>query len=197
MHLEHRTLAVGRDIDCIARRLDALGYQFDEPGLVFPGPETNTEAAIARIEREAGALPLAIKLFWRLVGSVNFVGEHADWEGCEYPDPLVIYPPSYAVSELDEFLADRQERMRSGFPYLLPVAPDHYHKENVSGGMWYNLNVPAVAADPPLNEERHRITFMSYVELAVRWGGFPGLDRCPEHNWPLMQLTGGRGGGHS
>jgi hypothetical protein len=70
----------------------------------------------------------------------------------------------------------------------VPVAPDDYHKENVSGGMWYNLSVPAVADDPPLNDERHRTTFANYLELAVHWGGFPGLDRCADHTWPLAEL---------
>ena len=157
-------------------------------GRGVPRAEPGAEAAIERIERDAGTLPLAIKLFWRRVGSVNFIGEHAGWDGCEYPDPLVVYPPSVAVSELEKFLADREERMRCRVPYRVPVAPDRY-KANVSGGMCYNLSVPAVADDPPLNDERHRTTFVNYLELAVRWGAFPGLDRCPEHNWPLADLV--------
>src|SRR5438105_7068601 len=101
MLLEDRILAVGRRIERLAERLRALGYQFAEPQTVAPGPEPETEVGIERIEREVGQLPLAIKLFWRRVGSVNFVGEHADWRGCEYPDPLVVYPPSQALFELD------------------------------------------------------------------------------------------------
>ena len=191
MSLEGRILIVGQRVAAIARRLPTLGYEFEEPSEVFPGPERDTEAAIARIERDVGTLPLAIKLFWRLVGSVNFIGRHDEWDGCEYPDPLVIDPPSYAAYELDEFLGDRDERMRCNVPYVVPVAPDHYHKQNVSGGMYYNVSMPAVADDPPLNDERHRTTFVSYLELAVRWGGFPGLDRCTEHSWPLSEIVGG------
>jgi hypothetical protein len=102
-----------------------------------------------------------------------------------------VYPPSVAIFELDEFLGDREERTRCEFPYLVPIAPDDVHKDNVSGGMWYNLSVPAIADDPPLNDERHRTTFVSYLELAVRWGGFPGLDRCPEHSWPVREILAG------
>jgi hypothetical protein len=192
--LEARILTVGQQIAGIARRLRALGYAFDEPSEVFPGPEPETDAAIARIEREIGPLPLAIKLFWRRVGSVNFIGGHDEWGGCEYPDPLVVYPPSMAIDELDEFLDDRAERQRCNSPYLVPIAPDDLHRQNVSGGMWYNLSVPAVADDPPLNDERHQITFVSYLELAVRWGGFPGLDRCPNHGWPLDEIRGAQTG---
>ena len=188
--LEERIIAVGREAGLIRRRLDQLSYRFTERGSVLPGPEAGTEAAIERIEREAGELPLAIKLFWRHVGSINFIGDPPGWHGCEYPDPLVVYPPSAAIFALDEFLSDREERLRSDFPYLVPIAPDEYHKQNVSGGMWYNLSVPAAADDPPLNDERHQTTFVSYLELAMRWGGFPGLDRCPGHDWPLERLVG-------
>ena len=197
MSLEARILKIGEQIAGISRRLSALGYQFRRPSAAFPGPEPGTEDAIARIEREVGALPLALKAFWRLVGSVDFTAPHRPsfpveypWGGCEYPDPIVVYPPSAAISNLDEFLGDREEQLRCGFPYVVPVAPDDAHKDNVSGGMWYNLSVPAVADDPPLNDEWHQTTFVKYLELAVRWGGFPGLERCPGHSWPLREIVG-------
>lgn len=198
MSLEARIIRVGKQIEKIARRLPALGYQFQRPSAVFPGPEPETEDAIARIERAIGALPMALKTFWRLVGSVDFTARHETWRpveypwaGCECPDPLVVYPPSAANLELDEFLRNCEERMRCNLPYVVPIAPDDLHKDNVSGGMWYNLSVPAVADDPPLNDERHQTTFVGYLELAVRWGGFPGLDCCPEHCWPLREIVSG------
>jgi len=201
MSLEARILTVGEHIAKIAQRLPALGYQFQRPSAVFPGPEPGTEGAIARIEQEFGTLPLALKTFWRLVGSVDFTAHHRrsqpveyPWHASDYPDSLVVYPPSAAVAELDEFLGDREERMRCDFPYVVPIAPDDVHKDNFSGGMWYNVSVPAVADDPPLNDEWHQTTFVSYLELAVRWGGFPGLERCPEHGWPLRELVGSAAG---
>ncbi len=191
MSLDDRIISAGRRIEQIAKRLTLLGYGFAEPRAVFPGPEPGTEAVIERIERDVGELPAAIKAFWRQVESVNFMGEHPDWGGCEYPDPIVVYPPSDAVDELDRFLDDREERLRCNFPYWVPIALDDHGKENVSGGMWYNLSVPAVTDDPPLNDERHRTTFVNYLELAVHWGGFPGLDQCPEHDWPVDLIVGG------
>lgn len=198
MSLEARILKVGEQAAMIARRLPTLGYHFKRPSAVFPGPEPGTEDAIARIEQEIGILPLALKIFWRSVGSIDLTAYYKTsrpveylWPGCEYPDPLVVYPPSAAIEELDEFLGDREVRLQEDIPYVVPIAPDDAHKDNVSGGMWYNLSVPAIADDPPLNDEWHQTTFVSYLELAVRWGGFPGLERCPEHRWPLRELVGG------
>jgi hypothetical protein len=189
MDLEQRILAIGQGIERIVDRLNALGYQFANPSAVLPGPEPDTCDAIARIECEIGPLPLALKLFWQRVGSVNLIGHHPQWEGCDYPDSLVIFPASLAIEELDSFLEDREERLRHNYPYEVPIAPDAKHKQDVSGGPPYTIAVPAVADDPPLQSEPHNTTFVSYLELALRWGGFPGLDDWSVHTWPLPSLA--------
>src|SRR5947207_106908 len=139
MTLESRIDLVSNSIRLLVNRLTECGFQFERPADVFPGPESGASAAIARIEREVGAIPLALKLFWQRVGSVDLCGSHPEWRGCDFPDPLLVYPPAVAIQELDEFLADKEERLRCRFPYLVPIAPDFKHKANVSGGMWYNL----------------------------------------------------------
>ena len=103
MRLEERILAIGQATSVIADRLNSLGYLFETPSAVFPGPEPDTDAAIARIEHEVGPLPLCLMLFWRLIGNVNFMGQHPQWRGCDYPDALVVFPTSTALSELDDF----------------------------------------------------------------------------------------------
>jgi hypothetical protein len=191
MTLESRINAAGASIPVLVKRLTERGFRFERPAEVFPGAQDNTAVLIARLESEVGELPLALKLFWLNIGSVDLCGSHPEWQGCDYPDPLLVYPPSVAVQELDEFLADKEERLRCDFPYRVPVAPDLIHKAGVSGGMWYNLSVPAVADDPPLNDEWHHTTFVGYLELAVQWAGFPGLSRCPGHSWPAAALLHG------
>src|SRR5262245_1262675 len=101
MSLESRINAAGDSIRLLVKQLTESGFVFKRPTKVFPGPEENAAASIARIEREAGVLPLALKLFWQGVGSVNLCGYHPDWQGCDYPDPLVVYPPSVAIQELE------------------------------------------------------------------------------------------------
>ena len=187
--MTNRIDAIGHAITQLVSRLTDQGFIFDRPDEVLPGVEPGTDEAIERIESEIGIIPLATKLFWLRVGSVDLSGSHPNWEGCEYPDPLIVFPPSSAIYELEDFLADREERLSMGLPYLVPVAPDFYHKADVSGGMWYNVAVPAVADDPPLNDEWHNVTFLAYLEIALRFGGFPGLSRCSSHTWPIERLS--------
>jgi len=181
---------IGEELRALVARLSSLHYRFERPQEVLPGPERDTAKAVERIEAEIGAVPLALKLFWLHVGSINLSGSHPLWGGCEYPDPLIVFPPSYALYELDQYLADRKERDAHGFPYAIFVAPDFYHKANVSGGLPYSVAVPAEADDPPLLDEWHQVTFMQYLEVSLRFGGFPGLEREPGHSWPLFSLTG-------
>lgn len=189
--IQQRVDAIHRALQQLVGNLRFLGYRFDRPDRVLPGPAPNTESAIARIEREIGPLPLALKLFWTQIGSVDLSGRHAEWVGCKELDQLIVYPPSAAIVELDEYLVDRESRDRAIFTYGVPVAPDALHKADVSGGMWYNIDVPALADDPPLNEEPHHVTFLGYLELAIGFGGFPGLSGCPNHTWPIAAIRSG------
>jgi hypothetical protein len=173
----------------LVERLNGHGYQFARPTVVLPGSEPTVDASIQRIESEIGAVPYAVAQFWKKIGSVDLCGSHPEWYGCDYPDPLVIDPASQAVAELQEFLDDREERMRYDFPYVIPISADDYHKEDVSGGMWYNVDCPATADDPIINDERHNLPFVDYLELALKMGGFLGLDKCPRHSWPIRELA--------
>jgi hypothetical protein len=180
--LQSRIEHVGSQIKMLCGSLATAGYVFQYPDEVFPGPKADAVQTITRIEQEAGEVPLALKLFWLHVGSVNLCGSHPAWGGCEYPDPLVVYPPSVALAEFDEFREEPEG------DFLIPIAPDDFHKADVSGGMFYNVSVPAVADDPPLNDERHEVSFLTYLEIALENAGFPGLERCGGHTWPVDRL---------
>jgi hypothetical protein len=187
--LQLRVDTIGYRISLLAARLEQLGFRFERPGGVFPGPERHALSAIERIESAVGSLPQSLKLFWLRVGSVEFSGHHPQWQGCEYLDQLIVFPPSAAVQELEEFLSDREERRRSNDPYSVPIAPDIFHKADVSGGSPYSIAVPATGEDPPLLNAAPAASFLEHIERALRYGGFPGLADCAHHTWPLAELV--------
>ena len=59
---------------------------------------------------------------------------------------------------------------------MIDLAPDWLHKAHVSGGSPYTVEVPNRAIDGPLLDEPHSTTFVNYLRIAFRWGGFPGWD---------------------
>src|SRR5206468_5957378 len=137
----------------IESRLVALDFRVTRPADSLPGPEPDTEAAIVRFFFNDGAPPETYTLSLHDALPIYLRGERPGWRRSQLVDALMVYPPSDAIGERDDFLSDREERIRCNFPYVVPIAPDAFIKENISGGMWYNLNVPAVADDPPLNGE--------------------------------------------
>ncbi len=62
---------------------------------------------------------------------------------------------------------------------LGPVAPDEWHKYDISGCGAYEIAVPNLAADARLPTERHRTTFVNYLRICFRWAAFPKLERAP------------------
>jgi len=187
--LETQIDELGQRISKLIERLRSSGYVFDRPEEVFPGPDLGAADAIQKIESAIGKLPLALKLFWQRVGSVDLSGSHPEWEASGYEDQLIVFPSAYALYELEEYLADQEERQRYNSPYVVPIAPDYYHKANVSGGPPYSISLPAVADNPPLNETPIPETFIEHIERALRFGGFPGLADCERHTWPIASLA--------
>jgi hypothetical protein len=82
-------------------------------------------------------------------------------------DPLVVDPPEGPLSDL----YDEDEEV------FAALAPDEFHKDNVSGGDPYGLLLPNPSADFLFMYERHELLFIPYLRLAiVCGGGFPGLE---------------------
>lgn len=183
------------DISIIRDRLLEKGFVFNNPDESLIPPDSLLKEKIEQFEKNIGNIPDALIAFYQYVGSVDFTGHHLEWSGCEYPDPIVIYSIDAGIDELEEYLTldDPKEEYwgsETGI-FRMPIAPDYYHKEDVSGGMWYGIEIPNSKNDPPLLEEWHGTTFTEYLKTCFKWGGFPGLERCKKNNWPVDELTKG------
>jgi hypothetical protein len=189
---------VRRNCELLVSRLRALGYVFGTypdgtTGYYTQGPlvapSDQTRADVAELEAQAGPLPLSLVAFWQEVGSVDLVGMRPGWP--DGLDPLVVYPPEGALSDLDEVAGNDifEESICSQITaalghvnfeaprFFAGLAPDDLHKDNVSGGGPYGVALPCPSADFVFLEEGHNLPFVQYLRLAIlRWGGFPGLD---------------------
>ncbi len=172
---------VESNIRTLIDRLSRLGYRFaTSPPHRPPGRRWRE---IQQLEGLAGALPLSLRAFYDVVGSVDFVAKRRSWwawgstarsanlmapDSSVAPDPLVVYGVEDALAECESM--DDDERS------AVTIAPDDLHKENVSGGDPYTMAVPDPQADGKLLDERHDLLFVDYLRLCFRYGGFPGYE---------------------
>jgi hypothetical protein len=191
------------NITFIIPRLRALGYVFihdlqsqetslsrQERDWIQRNPPLRTEppsdivAQLDVLEQEIGPLPLSLRAFYQEVGGVNFAGWYEDVDGF---DPLFVYPfdrqliegpdegpPAY--SDDWALLSLEEEQPAPEEFYSLIIAPDRFHKRNVSGGAPYEIHLPNSAADASLLNEPHGTTFVHYLRLCCAAAGLPELE---------------------
>jgi hypothetical protein len=181
---------VERNVRTIAERLVTLGYRFVYPGsggllgLLKPKahlphlpPPADVRATIAELEAAAGGpVPLSLRAFFEVVGTVNFNGDHPSLApmDCDFlPDPLMVCGADDALAMLDSFDRDEDD------PLLFEFAPDALHKANISGGAPYSIELPRPAADVRVEDAPHDVAFVEYLRIALLgWGGFPGWEEA-------------------
>lgn len=176
--------------------------EYAEFGLSQPPVHTLPPPDISRLlddfEQKAGPIPLSIRAFYQEIGGINLSGflpgrpfvikpdgtscpffqAGIPGRDCQGPDPLYIYGPQgqeffAAVLELNE-----NTDPESDGPLVngLPIAPDSYHKINVSGSGGYTIHFPDTAADAKLVNEWHHTTFVNYLRICCASAGLPGLE---------------------
>jgi hypothetical protein len=187
---------VAQNVVLLVPRLEVLGYTFAQPDYAFVPPEADVKQRLDTLERLTGPLPIALRAWCEMVGSVNFTGKHLDWADEDdfetARDPLVVEP---LVGVFDEYVYWQwacSEGMYEGeeaskFP--LPISPDEFVKAEISTGSSYEILVPNAAVDAPLRNEWHETTFLNYLRIAFRWGGFPGFERYPEELRPVEAIA--------
>lgn len=173
---------VQRNIETLARRLDAAGFELLDhqrpiPGQVLTDPPADLDERIAELEAGIhGRVPISIKAFWHQVGGVDLNGHLPGWE-IEYPDGLqVLGFDDYLVQRTVEPLEDSWWEE----DYLpLELAADYLHKNDVSGGAAYGIRLPNPAADAKWEEDdlHPNHTFVEYLRTAIGDAGLPGWRR--------------------
>ncbi len=173
------------NISVIISRLDSLGYIFGTypdkktkvPGYTTPHHLPKPEIGQQIIKFEAldgiGSIPLSLRMFWTIVGDINLIGYYPHWP--KYTDPLVIYPIDVIKFEHAEWKDAVQAGDIEIGKFGIPLSPDYYHKDCISGGAPYQIRVPNSNIDAVLEYERSETTFVNYLRICFRFGGFPGL----------------------
>jgi hypothetical protein len=182
------------NIELLIPRLHDLGYQFgqgffedmspeekaavemDAP--IFKEPDSQTPEKVVLLEQLTGTLPLSLKCWYEEVGSVNLVGMFPSSSDRDFSleygcilDPLFIYSVEMAIKKVTSYV---NKGVWNRDPSLA-LSPDNFFKYGFGGTGAYSVILPCKAFDAPLLLERHNTTFVNYLRICFRWGGFPGL----------------------
>jgi hypothetical protein len=180
---------VRQNVRTIHRRLAKLGYKFLARSRAWVPPAAEAPKLIARVERTIGPLPLSLRAFYLIVGSVDFRQSRKQFIHGHYPhrrgdfvsvpelrvlgeaDPLVIWPLKFLIEE---------GQTRPAGLYCC-FAPDECHKANYSGGENYHVYLPNPSADVRI-EGMYGIkeTIVEHLRYCCRWGGFRGPLRASD-----------------
>ncbi len=205
---------VRQNVAMIVARLRELGYGFaaesgdqdriidfdkacSDPWLDFSrdrvgslGRPERGWANLKRFEQDAGALPLSLRTWYEVVGSVRLAGKHpvlSPDDGTVLPDPLVVVPFSQILNAWDHSPADVGVE---GTPFVAEISPDVTRKASGAGGS-YQITLPGAGMDAVLENEPHRLPFVDYLRLAFQWGGFPGFESAGKRPKEIEFLNDG------
>lgn len=199
-------------VDELSSRLEQLGY----PAVSMKRPSVKgLDKRIAAIEKMTSVpVPSVVREFWREVGGISLIdvndyahvafwddagvkgkkgfcdGLHVDYCDDEWKD--------YTIDDFEMYSEDENE---SSFLYSL--APDGYHKDDISGGSPYSVgrnsewlptweNFEWSGYHPPKTCASNKPDFMSYLRTSIlECGGFPGLLGHSEFEPIRIKLTRG------
>ena len=170
---------VKRNLERLSGGLPELGYRFTDPDAVLVGPPVGALDDVARVEAVIGPLPLAVRTFWEVVGTVDFSGAHPQWPH-RLLDPLMV---DFDADYIIETFRDQVEQgvHRLGEPFALDFSPDDLHKAEISGGPPYAIEAPNPAVDGIVLWEIHQTTFVNYLRTVTQHAGLGGLSLTKRH----------------
>ncbi|PBJ12867.1 hypothetical protein [Flavobacterium sp. ACN6] len=161
-------------------------FNFERPLL---NPLPNTDSLLEKLEESVksfGFVPLSLKMFYKIVGACNFGWDYDTNEDFiwEYADPIQIISLDELISIVtDEYAFETfQEYYEDDGFVSLELSADYFHKDNISGGQGYALQVTSKpSVDGQFLYEEHNTTFINYLRICFENCGFSRITN-PENN---------------
>lgn len=196
---------VRQNLEGIVETLKKRKYKFSVKSATkaLVPPHAKVGAHIQALEKLAGGpLPLSLRAFWEVVGSVDLTELDAaanTAEGLGLLDPLMVAPPKLPL-DLLKTRVDYEKRLPVELrrPVVeLPIGLDPATKADAEehNARPYEIEIVGTRADGVLRQGARATTFVGYLRGAIAAGGFPGkaeLDPELDPRKTLALLAAGR-----
>jgi hypothetical protein len=199
-------------VEVLTANLTRLGYPA-VPGVVKP--KRGVAARIAKLRAHVGGpVPPALALFWRRVGGISLLDLQTYAHARFWRSRIVMGRPGYCDGVyiyacddewLDFAIGEYDEWREEGYaePFTLSLAPDGYHKDNISGGAPYGMPLQSSWLAPlesfswsgrrgPRSAPKGACDLLSYLRCSLlECAGFPGLYGIPAFESLRVELLEG------
>jgi hypothetical protein len=197
IEVAQETMARARqNVEEIHRRLTEVGYDFLNMGGVHLPSGADMRQRLDEQESKIGPIPLSLRAFYEVVGTVDFTQSIAQHLSFRRPERATA-PELRYLGEYDPLVVaplDDQPERRSEAGHHHFFAADEFHKAHYSGGDNYHVILPDARADFPI-WGMYEIDefFVPYLRATFTGGGFRGKireigDRCVK-DLPDLALT--------
>ncbi len=199
-----------QNVELLIQRLDKMEYRFWNGGKgsggkasnhlkdkdVYLPPSPHEKQELAEFERGGRVLPLSLRIWMEEVGRVDLAGSHPalsflvheDGFPGIYADPLMVIPNADSLEDMLGLGGESENDLFISYDASDKAAVGT--DEQLDSDYW--MDVPNLAADGLLKGYPHEITFVEYLRLSFRWGGFPGWkDQAHRPERELSVLTEG------
>lgn len=179
------------NLDLIFSELTKIDYCFtkkftDNSDKPISKPLYNVNLLLQKFEgsvSDFGYVPLSLKMFYKVVGSCNFAWDTNHNFETFWPlaDPIQINSLDNLVSYVSEddwkeYLTETLEDEDNPIPFV-ELAADFYHKDNISGGLAYSIQLTKKESiDSLFLNELHQTTFINYLRICMENCGFSRVD---------------------
>ena len=158
------------NVEAITAKLKAANYRFDNPDSAWRPATPQDAKDVWAIVSKAGPMPLSLRAWYEIVGSVDWNGTHPDWSTFDPgTDPLVIAPVEAVLDWCECEWEDTSD------PFLVEIAGDRLQKAGFSGGS-YSIACGTHCADAPVKGYAGLTHFVPYLRTCFRNGGFAGFE---------------------
>ena len=170
------------NVKLLVERLRQLDYSFHSEETYGLSPTTKKHRKLlSTCDGRHLWIPLSLRVFGEEVGQVHLLGSHpALSPRDDNGEPLLTDPLGFEYWPLASLLEDWNPEDGEPLSWLIsadPIGKAWILMNDLPEDHYYTVQLPNAGADAVLQGEPHKITFVEYLRLSFRWGGFPGWEK--------------------